>query len=83
MDAARPAATAAPGLTDGALNRGRGRGPRRLPRLLEIATCMATPAEVLARPGLVEKIEKARAAPIPPMSAPGPDREKLLALLAA
>jgi 2-polyprenyl-6-methoxyphenol hydroxylase-like FAD-dependent oxidoreductase len=48
--------------------------------LLETATCLALPEEVLARPGMAERLA-AHAGESPPVS-PGPDRAHLLELLA-
>jgi hypothetical protein len=48
--------------------------------LLEIITCLALPEEVLARPGMRERIEAAGGTASPPT--PGPDRARLLDLLA-
>ena len=47
---------------------------------LEVALCLALPQEVLERPGMREKAERAGREPQPP--APGPDRQQLLRLLA-
>ncbi|TFV72246.1 FAD-dependent oxidoreductase [Blastococcus sp. CT_GayMR19] len=49
--------------------------------LLEIGLSLALPREVLARPGMTERIERAGAAE--PMRLPGPDRGQLLELLGA
>ncbi|MGY1593959.1 FAD-dependent oxidoreductase [Geodermatophilus sp. SYSU D00708] len=48
--------------------------------LVETVTCLARPAEVLARPGMRERIEAAADGAPPPTS--GPDRRQLLDLLA-
>jgi 2-polyprenyl-6-methoxyphenol hydroxylase-like FAD-dependent oxidoreductase len=48
--------------------------------LLETGTCLALPEEVLARPGMAERLA-AHAGEPPPVS-PGPDRAQLLELLA-
>jgi 2-polyprenyl-6-methoxyphenol hydroxylase-like FAD-dependent oxidoreductase len=48
--------------------------------LLETVTCLAPPEEVLARPGMAERLA-AHAGEPPPVS-PGPDRAQLLELLA-
>jgi 2-polyprenyl-6-methoxyphenol hydroxylase-like FAD-dependent oxidoreductase len=48
--------------------------------VIETIGCLATPQEVFSRPGLWEKVEKAR--PAEPSPTPGPTREELLALLA-
>jgi 2-polyprenyl-6-methoxyphenol hydroxylase-like FAD-dependent oxidoreductase len=47
---------------------------------LEVALCLALPQDVLARPGMREKVERAGREPQRP--APGPDRQQLLRLLA-
>jgi hypothetical protein len=49
--------------------------------LLEIGLCLALQREVLARPGLAERIE--RVGPTEPRRLPGPDRAQLLRLLGA
>jgi 2-polyprenyl-6-methoxyphenol hydroxylase-like FAD-dependent oxidoreductase len=49
--------------------------------LLETVTCLALPAQVLARPGMPEKVDRYGDAPRPP--SPGPDRTRLLQLLGA
>lgn len=49
--------------------------------LLETVTCLALPAEVLARPGMRQKVDRHGDAPRPP--SPGPDRTRLLQLLGA
>ena len=49
--------------------------------LMEIVTCLALPQEVLARPGMQERLERFADAP-PPRPTPGPDRARLLELLA-
>lgn len=49
--------------------------------LLETVTCLALPDEVLARPGMAERI--AAHAGEPPPVTPGPDRARLLELLSA
>ena len=48
--------------------------------LLETVTCLALPGEVLARPGMAERL--AAHAGEPPPGTPGPDRRQLLDLLA-
>jgi 2-polyprenyl-6-methoxyphenol hydroxylase-like FAD-dependent oxidoreductase len=48
---------------------------------MDITSCLALPQEVLARPGLAERVSELAAAHDPPPP-PGPDREQLLALLA-
>jgi flavin-dependent dehydrogenase len=48
--------------------------------VLKMAMCLALPREVLSRPGFMDKVQAVP--PGPPMRMPGPDREKLLALLA-
>jgi flavin-dependent dehydrogenase len=57
-----------------------GRDPDAFRGLLEIFLCTAQPQEVLARPGMTERIEQA-AAEAPPARPAGPDRAQLLALL--
>ena len=47
--------------------------------LLETVTCLALPADVLARPGMAERV--AAHAGEPPPVTPGPDRAQLLELL--
>ena len=47
---------------------------------IETRACLATAGEVLARPGLAERILEI-AAEHEPMRPPGPDRAQLLALL--
>ena len=49
--------------------------------MIETVTCLAVPQEVLARPGMRERIEEHRGAGLRP--APGPDRAQLLQLLDA
>ncbi|MGK5171682.1 FAD-dependent oxidoreductase [Geodermatophilus sp. CPCC 205761] len=49
--------------------------------LLEIITCLAQPQQVMARPGMAERVARFADAPPPPPT-PGPDRAGLLALLA-
>ena len=49
--------------------------------LLETVLCTALPQDVLARPDLQRRIERLGDEPLPPT--PGPDRDQLLALLAA
>jgi 2-polyprenyl-6-methoxyphenol hydroxylase-like FAD-dependent oxidoreductase len=56
------------------------RDPEVFRGVLEIAMCLALPQDVFARPGFMDKVHAV--APGPPMVTPGPDREKLLALLA-
>ncbi len=48
--------------------------------LLETMLCTALPVDVLARPGMREKIERWGSEPAPPT--PGPDRTRLLELIA-
>jgi hypothetical protein len=48
--------------------------------LLEIGLSLALPREVLARPGMSERIE--RLGSVQPVLLPGPDRARLLELLA-
>jgi 2-polyprenyl-6-methoxyphenol hydroxylase-like FAD-dependent oxidoreductase len=48
--------------------------------ILEIAMCLALPEEVFSRPGFMDKV--GAVPPGPPLRTPGPDRQKLLALLA-
>ncbi|MGY1822764.1 FAD-dependent oxidoreductase [Geodermatophilus sp. SYSU D00079] len=55
--------------------------PEVLRGLMEIVTCLALPQQVMARPGMQERIARYAEAP-PPPSAPGPDRARLLELLA-
>jgi 2-polyprenyl-6-methoxyphenol hydroxylase-like FAD-dependent oxidoreductase len=47
---------------------------------VEMISCLARPPEIFARPGVQEKIDQLGARP--PLKAPGPDRERLLQLLA-
>jgi hypothetical protein len=49
---------------------------------LEIAQCLALPQELLRQPGIEEKVESL-AAEVEPRPFPGPDRDQLLAILAA
>lgn len=49
--------------------------------LAEILTCLALPQQVMARPGMPERVGRFAAAPPPPPT-PGPDRARLLELLA-
>ncbi len=49
--------------------------------LMEIVTCLALPQEVLSRPGMQERLAGFAGAP-PPPPMPGPDRGRLLDLLA-
>jgi 2-polyprenyl-6-methoxyphenol hydroxylase-like FAD-dependent oxidoreductase len=49
--------------------------------MLEMVTCLAFPAEVLARPAVRRGIERYGDAPVP--AVPGPDRARLLELLSA
>jgi len=46
---------------------------------LETVLCLALPQEVIARPGMKEKVEQATQHPPPPV--PGPDGRQLLQLL--
>jgi len=55
--------------------------PEVLRGLLEIVTCLALPQQVMARPGMQERIARYADAPPPPPT-PGPDRAQLLDLLA-
>jgi hypothetical protein len=48
---------------------------------IETISCLALPREVLGRPGIRERIEQLGG--IPALDAPGPDRQRLLDLLAA
>jgi hypothetical protein len=48
--------------------------------VLDMAMCLALPADVLARPGFMDGVEAAKS--LPPMALPGPDRPALLDLLA-
>jgi 2-polyprenyl-6-methoxyphenol hydroxylase-like FAD-dependent oxidoreductase len=48
--------------------------------MMEIIGCLATPGEIYARPGIAERL--AAAAPADDRPPPGPDRARLLALLA-
>jgi hypothetical protein len=50
--------------------------------MLELAQCLALPQEVLRRPGVEERLESL-AAQVEPRPMPGPDRDQLLAILAA
>jgi 2-polyprenyl-6-methoxyphenol hydroxylase-like FAD-dependent oxidoreductase len=59
-----------------------GTDPDAFRALLETVLCTALPREVLARPGMLERIDRA-CADAPPRPAPGPDRRRLLELLAA
>lgn len=47
--------------------------------VLDIVMCLARPDEVLARPGLADRVDAFRGAPVPPI--PGPDRAALVELL--
>ena len=47
--------------------------------LIESLTCLATPQEVLSRPGVRERVEECGSAAPPPF--PGPDRARLLELV--
>ena len=49
--------------------------------LIESLTCLATPQEVLARPGMRERVAQWGSAGSPPV--PGPDRPRLMELLTA
>jgi len=50
-------------------------------RFLEVVGCLTLPADVLARPGMVDRVlELTEAGDLP--APPGPTREQLLALLA-
>ncbi|MEA2178185.1 MAG: hypothetical protein QOG77_1482 [Solirubrobacteraceae bacterium] len=49
---------------------------------MDIVSCLALPQEVMARPGLAQRVSELGAAHDPPPP-PGPDREQLLTLLAA
>jgi flavin-dependent dehydrogenase len=57
-----------------------GHDPEVFRALIETVTCLARPVEVLARPGMAERLEKHAGEP-PPVP-PGPDRARLLELLA-
>ena len=59
-----------------------GTDPDAFRALMEIVMCTALPQEVFARPGMLERIERAWLQASPPAPA-GPDRAQLLALLAA
>ena len=59
-----------------------GTDPDAFRALLETVLCTALPQEVLGRPGMAERIERACAGAAPPRPL-GPDRAQLLALLAA
>jgi 2-polyprenyl-6-methoxyphenol hydroxylase-like FAD-dependent oxidoreductase len=48
--------------------------------VIETISCVALPREVLARPGIRERIDKLGDVPV--LNAPGPDRQRLLDLLA-
>jgi hypothetical protein len=48
---------------------------------IETISCLALPREVLARPGIQERLEQYSGAPS--LNEPGPDRQRLLDLLAA
>jgi 2-polyprenyl-6-methoxyphenol hydroxylase-like FAD-dependent oxidoreductase len=50
---------------------------------LEIVMCLALPEQVLARPGLRERVERVAADNPPPQPVPGPDRARLVELLTA
>jgi 2-polyprenyl-6-methoxyphenol hydroxylase-like FAD-dependent oxidoreductase len=50
--------------------------------LLELIQCRALPQEVLRRPGVEEKLDRLTAE-VEPRRTPGPDRDQLLAILAA
>ncbi|MGY1692437.1 FAD-dependent oxidoreductase [Geodermatophilus sp. SYSU D01105] len=54
--------------------------PEAYRALLETITCLALPQEVLARPGMRERLEAYADQPVP--AAPGPDRRQLVDLLA-
>ncbi len=58
-----------------------GSDPDMFRAFMETVLCLAQPQEVLDRPGVRDKVEQARqAGPPPPL--PGPDRQRLLRLLA-
>ena len=59
-----------------------GTDPDAFRALLETVLCTALPREVLARPGMLERIDRACTDALP-RPAPGPDRRRLLELLAA
>jgi 2-polyprenyl-6-methoxyphenol hydroxylase-like FAD-dependent oxidoreductase len=46
---------------------------------LDVAGCLATPEQVLARPGMVDRVRRAIDSPPPPP--PGPSRDQLLAIV--
>ena len=48
--------------------------------MMETRSCLATPEEVLERPGVAERVRELAAEPLPPL--PGPGRAELLELLA-
>jgi hypothetical protein len=48
--------------------------------LIETVQCLALPQDVFKRPGMIETLERHGRGQ--PASAPGPDREQLLSLLA-
>lgn len=50
--------------------------------LLEMIQCLALPQDVLERPGVAEKLDRLTAE-VEPRPLPGPDRDQLLAILAA
>jgi 2-polyprenyl-6-methoxyphenol hydroxylase-like FAD-dependent oxidoreductase len=50
--------------------------------LLELVQCLALPHEVLRRPGVEQKLDRV-AAEVEPRAFPGPDRDGVLAILAA
>jgi hypothetical protein len=57
------------------------RDPDLFRAFLEIVTCLTLPGDVLARPGLVDRVvELTEPGDLP--APPGPTREQLLALLA-
>jgi flavin-dependent dehydrogenase len=57
-----------------------GRDPEVFRALLDLATCLALPQDVLARPGLLDRVEELGDGEPHPL--PGPDRARLLELLA-
>lgn len=57
------------------------RDPEVFRAMIESLTCLATPQEILARPGFGDRLEEHGSAGAPPV--PGPDRARLVELLAA
>jgi 2-polyprenyl-6-methoxyphenol hydroxylase-like FAD-dependent oxidoreductase len=64
-----------------ALAAGAGHDAALFRALLEIVGCLALPAEVFSRPGLVDRVLRV-SGEHPPVAPPGPDREQLLRLAA-